>query len=302
MAEGGKAAKPTDDRYAEGQVWEYRTRPEDEGSLLKIQKIQALPAFGKGGLVYHVSVIGLNFCDLPLENSIEHMALSKASLDASVTRLSSSKADFPDVSDGMAEWSRGSGAAFTETVAEVVGFVTMIGISKTEISITPMAGTLETVVFFGKTTITSKLMINNISNVLEAVENGRRISVEMRSDRAYQIQNRMHTYSLITSEGWHRDFIPVVASDVLWLTLNHFSAGAWLTELLAKTVKTYGYAVLSVSIGYPTDGRVDGTAWGITIANEPVDVRDRIGGILFDQVDIAENTVIDGGAASGMLH
>jgi hypothetical protein len=40
MAAGAMAATPTVDRYAEGQVWEYQTRPGDQGSLLKIQKIE----------------------------------------------------------------------------------------------------------------------------------------------------------------------------------------------------------------------------------------------------------------------
>lgn len=41
---------------------------------------------------------------------------------------------------------------------------------------------------------------------------------------------------------------------------------------------------------------------GITIADKPVDVRDRLKGLLSDQVEIAENTVIDDGAHRGMMH
>lgn len=112
MPADAMTADPTDNRYAEGQIWEYRTRPEDEGSLLKIQKIELLPAFANVGPVYHVSVIGLNFKDVPLEDSIQHLPLSKASLDASVTSLSSSQAVFPDPDEGIAEWKQNYGNVF----------------------------------------------------------------------------------------------------------------------------------------------------------------------------------------------
>jgi hypothetical protein len=115
-------ASPTVERYAEGQLWEYQTRPEDKGSLLKIQKIEVLLEFSKTGPVYHVSIIGFHFAGLPLDGTLQHAPFSKASLDASVTTLSSSKAAFPDASDGIAEWRQARGGIFTVTVAEAVSF------------------------------------------------------------------------------------------------------------------------------------------------------------------------------------
>jgi hypothetical protein len=117
------AATPATDTYAEGQVWEYKARPQDKGSLLKIQKIEALPEFADKGSVYHVSIIGLNFNGLPLAGYIQHAPFTKGSLDASVTRLSSSSVEFPDASGGIAEWKRAQGGVFTVTVAEAVSFV-----------------------------------------------------------------------------------------------------------------------------------------------------------------------------------
>lgn len=122
LVAGSVMASPTVDRYAEGQVWEYQTRPEDKGSLLKIQKIEVLSEFSKTGPVYHVSIIGLHFAGLPLDGTLQHAPFSKASLDASVTRLSSSKAAFPDVSGGIAEWRQARGGIFTVTVADAVSF------------------------------------------------------------------------------------------------------------------------------------------------------------------------------------
>lgn len=123
MVAGALAATPTVDRYSEGQVWEYKTRPADKGSLLKIQKIENLPQSAKTGSVYHVSIIGLHFVGLPLNGELQHAPFSKVSLDASVTKLSSSKAAFPDASGGLADWRQSQGGVFTITVAEAVSFV-----------------------------------------------------------------------------------------------------------------------------------------------------------------------------------
>ena len=40
------ATAPSHD-YAAGQVWEYHTRPGDEGSLLRIQKVEQLEKIAK---------------------------------------------------------------------------------------------------------------------------------------------------------------------------------------------------------------------------------------------------------------
>ena len=99
--------------YSEGQVWEYRTRPQDEGSLLKIQKVE------DAGTVFHVSLIRVQLGDHGLAE-IQHLPVSRQTLDASVTRLSDSDAAFPDVAPGYGEWQRAQGGVFTITVAEIV--------------------------------------------------------------------------------------------------------------------------------------------------------------------------------------
>lgn len=119
---GAATADAPSQPYAEGQVWEYRTRPEDKGSLLKIQAIDASPELRMIGPVYHVSIIGLHFKGLPLEGTLQHAPFSKAALDASVTRLSSSKAAFPEIGSGIAEWKRAHGGVFTVSVADAVSF------------------------------------------------------------------------------------------------------------------------------------------------------------------------------------
>jgi len=113
------ASKP---RYAEGQVWEYRTRAGDEGSLLKIQKIETGSEFAALGPVYHVSVVGVHLGG-GSAREIAHLPVSRGTLDASLTRLSRRHVDFPDVEEGIAEWRAADGGVFTISMAEIVGIV-----------------------------------------------------------------------------------------------------------------------------------------------------------------------------------
>ena len=113
------AAAPSHD-YAADQVWEYNTRPGDEGSLLRIQKIEELDKIGP---VYHISVIGVHFAHAPLAGQVQHLPVSRATLDASVTRLSSSTVPIPDPSDGIAQWRAAKGGVFTIPLADVVSLV-----------------------------------------------------------------------------------------------------------------------------------------------------------------------------------
>jgi hypothetical protein len=107
--------------YAAGQVWEYRTRPGDEGSLLKIQKVEDLPSSAPIGPVYHISIIGLHFHGQPAgAGGIQHLPVSRVTLDASVTRLSQSRADFPSADAGIAEWRRAKGGVFTIPISQIV--------------------------------------------------------------------------------------------------------------------------------------------------------------------------------------
>jgi hypothetical protein len=116
-------AQPPRPAYAEGQVWEYKTRAGDEGSLLRVQKIEELAAFAEEGPVYHISIVGVHYPDLPLAGELQHAPVSRQTLDASVTRLSSSATKFPDPAEGIAEWRAADGGMFTIPVADIVAAV-----------------------------------------------------------------------------------------------------------------------------------------------------------------------------------
>jgi len=112
-------------RYAERQTWDYRTRPGDEGSMLKIQRIEPWPGApaGENRLVYHISLIGVRFGPRRTPTELQHLPVSQASLDASVTRLNDTMAHFPEPDEGIAAWREARGGVFTIPVAEIVDVV-----------------------------------------------------------------------------------------------------------------------------------------------------------------------------------
>ena len=115
----GLSAQASAPKYAIGQVWEYKTRPQDAGSLLKIQRIETL----SNRQVYHISIIGVHFAQPGFAGILPHLPVSDETLDASVTRLSPTTPDFPttSVDEGIAEWRKAKGGVFTIPVAEIVG-------------------------------------------------------------------------------------------------------------------------------------------------------------------------------------
>ena len=99
-------------------MWNYRTRANDQGSLVKIQKIE------EGdydlGTIYHVSVIGIHMANPAITPVIAHTPVAASTLDASVTSIARDPGTFPDASEGIAEWRAASGGVFTIPIAELV--------------------------------------------------------------------------------------------------------------------------------------------------------------------------------------
>jgi hypothetical protein len=118
MGLSGQAPPP---KYVEGQVWEYRTRPQDAGSLLKVQRISMMEA----KKVYHISVVGVHFATPGIAGILPHIPVSDETLDASVTKLSAEKRDFPTsaLDEGIAEWRKAQGGVFTIPMSQIVGII-----------------------------------------------------------------------------------------------------------------------------------------------------------------------------------
>ena len=123
LAAAGPGAPPVE-TYAEGQVWDYRTRPGEGDSLLKIQRIETPnPAFDDGGPIFHITIAGARFRDSTLGGLVGHAPVSRETLDASVTRLRANPPVFPSADDGIAEWRRARGGVFTIPVREILDLV-----------------------------------------------------------------------------------------------------------------------------------------------------------------------------------
>lgn len=119
MIAGGDAnAKPI--AFKSGQVWEYRTRPQDGGSLVKIQRISRDRVLG---LIYHISLIGLTMRNAEMDGSLMHAPVSREVLDKSVVKRFGGKATFPSADEGIAEWKKAEGGVFTIGLAEIADLV-----------------------------------------------------------------------------------------------------------------------------------------------------------------------------------
>jgi hypothetical protein len=110
-------------RYAVGQIWEYKSRPQDAGSLVKINAIETM-RFGKARLkIFHIGLIGLSFAGSPGGDALPHAPASAETLDKSVTRRIKTAAIFPSFDEGIAEWRRAKGGVFTISLAEIADII-----------------------------------------------------------------------------------------------------------------------------------------------------------------------------------
>jgi len=117
------AASPN--RYSEGQVWAYKTRPQDIGSLVKIQKVENAPI----GTIYHVSLIGIHVNPTTV-TVLQHAPVSQQTLDESVTSQVNDPGTFPDASDGIAQWRDAHGGIFTITLEQIADLTTKMLIAR----------------------------------------------------------------------------------------------------------------------------------------------------------------------------
>lgn len=114
--------------YEEGQVWQYQTRPGEEGSRLYIVKIDQEPLLGA---IYHLYLDGLRIRS-PLrsdgvQDHLPHLPVDQTTLDRSVTELVISLPNPPAVADGYAIWREsyeaGEAGVFNIPVSDIIQIV-----------------------------------------------------------------------------------------------------------------------------------------------------------------------------------
>lgn len=104
--------------FEPGQVWRYKTRPGEEGSLLHIGAVDDI----KGARVYGVKLTGLKFQSAGGKVSpvFYHLPLTEKALRASVTERVEAPVDLDGFVSGYKEWRRASEQGFDEPVAAVL--------------------------------------------------------------------------------------------------------------------------------------------------------------------------------------
>lgn len=114
-------------KYRVGQEWQYKTRPAEENSTLKILKIEEYPKTGK---IIHISIRGLKIKNpgspTGFAENLSHIPISEEALKKSVTGLKNETGKKPDSleMDGYAHWKKefdkGNAGIFTIPVSEIV--------------------------------------------------------------------------------------------------------------------------------------------------------------------------------------
>lgn len=104
------------ERYQPGQVWRYDARPQDEGSRLKIQRIEITG----GTAIYHIALSGIHLRNGQV-TSVQHLPVSLATLDGSVTESSRDdvQVSLDQTDEGIAEWRRAEGGVFSIAVKQI---------------------------------------------------------------------------------------------------------------------------------------------------------------------------------------
>ena len=110
-----------------GQVWEYKTRPTETGSLLTVVKIDE----GKTGKIIHIFLEGLRIKNSGnskgYSETVSHLPISENSLKNSVTKLIGVSDDLPDYEEGYKVWKKtfltGGGGFFSIPVSQCVDFM-----------------------------------------------------------------------------------------------------------------------------------------------------------------------------------
>ena len=113
----------TESRYKVGQVWSYKTRPNEKKSSFIILKVENHPKLGN---IVHIALRGLKL-KKPNGDFIEtagHLPFAEEFINKSTIKLLKEKAELPDYEEGYGLWREafeaGKAGVYTITIAEAV--------------------------------------------------------------------------------------------------------------------------------------------------------------------------------------
>lgn len=114
----------TESKYKVGQVWSYKTRPQEEKSTFIVVKVESHPRLGN---IVHIALRGLRLRK-PGGDFIEaagHLPFAEEAINKSAVKVLKEKADLPDYVEGYRMWREafdaGKAGVYTIGVAEAVG-------------------------------------------------------------------------------------------------------------------------------------------------------------------------------------
>jgi hypothetical protein len=111
--------------FAEGQVWSYRSRPAEEGSVLLINKIEVDPKLGQ---IFHISVLEVRVKNKRspsgMTSELPHFPVSRKTLESSCVAMLRTAKPNPEYMEGYGEWRReflkGKAGVFDIPVSQIV--------------------------------------------------------------------------------------------------------------------------------------------------------------------------------------
>jgi len=108
----------SDLKFRPGQVWQYKTRPNDDASTLTILKIETLP---KQGTIIHIRIdrIRIRNCKGGPEPDTLHIPFTRHAVERSVTKLVK-EGIVPEFQAGYDAWKNACGGVYTTSVADAV--------------------------------------------------------------------------------------------------------------------------------------------------------------------------------------
>ena len=117
-----------------GQVWSYKTRPNEEGSTLTICRVEDDKEQGK---ILHVSIAGLKVKSPQnqggVATEIAHMPFSYAAIESSITTKIADNVKVPNFDQAFEVWKKANNSGkpyvFTISVADAISFLE-IGLSQ----------------------------------------------------------------------------------------------------------------------------------------------------------------------------
>jgi len=108
-----------------GQVWNYKTRPTEDGSSLVILKVETAPGWKT---IVHVGITGLKIrTPKGIQDVVPHMPFDESAVKESVTAKVSDSGKLTNFQKGYELWrdaaSSGKGGVFTISVADAVATI-----------------------------------------------------------------------------------------------------------------------------------------------------------------------------------